>query len=404
MSFCRRSDAEPQVGVRIRRSDDLGELGEGLGAVGGDDQGVLDANATDAGEVDAGLDGHDLTRRQGTRGRLRHPWGLVDLEPDAVTGAVREHLAPAGGVDHVAARAVDRGALDARGHRRPARPAGSPPRRPRRGAPRGRDRRRSPCGSCRSSTRRRCSRSRSRRARRARWAGRWGARAAWRRWVPTPRSGRSSCRSRPLGASRTRAASANSRSVGPSARDGSSSPSASSAIPQAARIRATSPGSLTRRSASTSPSVGTSSGAANHCEYVRCWAHVTPWASSPRRRGRRSRARERVALCARGRADDDLGVDAGGVELLARLLGVATVGDEGRAVGPDEHQRRRSGEARQVPDVREAGDEQRVDAGGRRIGPAGGPCARPTSIAGRARSVGAHDPSSVSTTASTARR
>src|SRR4029079_15675353 len=77
----------------------LGELGQCLGAVGGDDEGVLDAHTTDPREVDAGLDGHHRTDLQRTRGRLRHPRRLVDLEADPVPGTVREALAPARRLD-----------------------------------------------------------------------------------------------------------------------------------------------------------------------------------------------------------------------------------------------------------------------------------------------------------------
>ena len=99
----------------------LRESGEGVGAVVGDDHGVLDAHAAHTGEVHAGLDGHDVAGRQGTTRGRGDPRGLVDLEADAVPGAVHERVAPAGVVDDVAARLVDRRALDARAARRPAR-------------------------------------------------------------------------------------------------------------------------------------------------------------------------------------------------------------------------------------------------------------------------------------------
>src|SRR5581483_9945124 len=89
---------------------------EGHGTGRRDDDGVLDADATDAGEVDAGLHGHDVTFGQRTTGRRGHPRVLVDLEADAVTGAVRERVAPSGVVDDGAARAVDGRALDSRAH------------------------------------------------------------------------------------------------------------------------------------------------------------------------------------------------------------------------------------------------------------------------------------------------
>src|SRR5262249_31412190 len=101
-------------------SDDqvLGELGEGHGRVVGDHEGVLDADAADAGEVHAGLDGHHVTRGQGITRRPGHPWGLVDLEADAVARPVDERVGPAGFVDDGAARVVDSRALDSGSHRR----------------------------------------------------------------------------------------------------------------------------------------------------------------------------------------------------------------------------------------------------------------------------------------------
>ena len=89
--------------------------------------------------------------------------------------------------------------------------------------------------------------------------GRSGVRGAWPRWVPTPRSGRSCCRSRRDGASRPRARARSHARWGVRARRGSIAPRASSAIEQAAWMRATSPGSFTRRRVSTRPWVGTSS-------------------------------------------------------------------------------------------------------------------------------------------------
>jgi hypothetical protein len=49
--------------------------------------------------------------------------------------------------------------------------------------------------------------------------------------------------------------------------------------------------------------------------------------------------------------------------LIGGLVAVATVGDEDELVGQDEESRRRTGEAGEVPDVGEPGDEQGVAPG-----------------------------------------
>ena len=76
----------------------------------------------------------------------------------------------------------------------------------------------------------------------------------------------------------------NSSSVGREASRPATLAKAASAIAQAARMRATSPASFTRRSPSISPSVATSSAAGNHSvANPRCCDQVTPWASRPTR-------------------------------------------------------------------------------------------------------------------------
>ena len=164
---------------------------------------------------------------------------------------------------------------------------------------------------------------------------------------------------RRISTSRSRA---KSRSVGRSARVGSSAPRASSAMAHAARIRATSAGSLTRRIRSTMPSVGTSSWPSSTTANSRCCAHETEWASSPTRVGR-ERGGERLALLRDRRTDLDVGVDAGRGQLLPRLGAVPAVGREHEGVGGDQEHGRAPGEPREVPHVREVRDEQRVDAG-----------------------------------------
>src|SRR5205807_7219437 len=74
----------------------------------------------------------------------------------------------------------------------------------------------------------------------------------------------------------------------------------------------------------------------------------------------RHRTDQRFSLRGRGEPDLDLHVDTRGVELLLRTFDVAAVGHEERAVGGHEQRRRRAGEPGQVPDVRELGDEERV--------------------------------------------
>src|SRR6185503_12079007 len=59
--------------------------------------------------------------------------------------------------------------------------------------------------------------------------------------------------------------------------------------------------------------------------------------------------------------DAHLGVDAGRGQLLLRLLGVTAVGHEQRMIPGDEQHRGRAREAREVPNVGELRDEQRVD-------------------------------------------
>ena len=76
----------------------LREFGEGVGAVGGDDHGVLDADAAHAGEVHAGLDGHDANRAPSVPRALAATRGSSWISrPDAVAGPVHERVAPTGG-------------------------------------------------------------------------------------------------------------------------------------------------------------------------------------------------------------------------------------------------------------------------------------------------------------------
>ena len=322
--------------ARLRSTSCLGNSVRASAPVVGDDDGVLDPHATDAGEVDAGLDGHDDARVQGTTGRLRDPRRLVDLEADAVAGAVRERVAPTGGLDHVATRAVDRRALDAGRDRVAARPAGSRARRPRAVAPRDRDRRRSRCGSCRSSTRRRRTRSRSRRARRARSRRSLGRACGFAPFGPDativskllPHAPRSRI------ATLERAARTPARS-GRRRASGSIAASASSAIAHAARMRATSPGSFTRRSASTRSSVGHELDAGERLGPRPLLGPGDAVGLEPEPGERSPRGRPSTSTSARRRRRDlDRGRRHRRASSCSRdCVGVATVGDQHELVG-----------------------------------------------------------------------
>src|ERR1700730_2694363 len=105
-----RSLVEMLTSIRSWKEDSqdqiLRELGEGIGAVGGDDHRVLDAYSAHAGQVDAGLDGDDRAALQRITGARGHSRRLVDLEADSVAGAVHERVAPTGGHDDGATRPV----------------------------------------------------------------------------------------------------------------------------------------------------------------------------------------------------------------------------------------------------------------------------------------------------------
>src|SRR6516165_6436860 len=87
--------------------DVLCEAGQGAGAVLGHDEGVLDTDAAVPGNVDTGLDGHDEAGGEDSSAQLGDGGGLVDIEADAVTGAVLEAVGPAGLRDDGAADAVE---------------------------------------------------------------------------------------------------------------------------------------------------------------------------------------------------------------------------------------------------------------------------------------------------------
>src|SRR6478752_4125039 len=74
----------------------LRRVGQRPAPVGGDDHGVLDADPAVVGEVHPGLDRHDVARRERGRDGPGDPRVFVDLEADAVAGAVGERVRPAG--------------------------------------------------------------------------------------------------------------------------------------------------------------------------------------------------------------------------------------------------------------------------------------------------------------------
>ena len=85
----------------------------------------------------------------------------------------------------------------------------------------------------------------------------------------------------------------------------------------------------------------------------------------------------------------DAGFHARRRQLLGGLFGVAPVGDEDERVVPHEDHARATGEAGEVGDVRQAGDEQRVDA--RRLEATAQPLGAPRDVhRGQLRQRGRH--------------
>src|SRR5271169_236048 len=76
--------------------DVLCESGQGAGAVLGHDERVLDAYSTMPGNVHTRLHGDDEAGSEDSSAHLGDRWGLVDVEPDAVTRPVLETVGPAG--------------------------------------------------------------------------------------------------------------------------------------------------------------------------------------------------------------------------------------------------------------------------------------------------------------------
>ncbi len=79
------------------------------------------------------------------------------------------------------------------------------------------------------------------------------------------------------------------------------------------------------------------------------------------------RAGERLPLRADRGAHFDGGIDAGACELLSRLRSVAAIGGEHEGVVRDQEHRGAAGEAREIADVGEEGDEQCVDLGAGKV-------------------------------------
>src|SRR6266511_1421800 len=96
------------------RHEFLGERGQHLTAVLGDDDQILDPDHAEAGEVDPRLDGDDVSGLELVFRLLREPRRLVDEQADAVPEAVAELLAEAGRVDPPARGRVGGTAGDAR--------------------------------------------------------------------------------------------------------------------------------------------------------------------------------------------------------------------------------------------------------------------------------------------------
>ena len=248
----------------------FGCVGEAAAAVGGDDDRVLDADAAVLGKVDARLDGDDVAggeRSSRTVGDTRGASWMSRPTPWPVPWR-NASPQPAVGDDRRGRRASTSGAGDAGARPRPPRPPGlSATTSSMRCLGRRRLADARPCGSCPSSSRRPGRRSRARPGRPSRDAavGRAGG-GAWPRSGPTAddrleatvplgaRAGASRCRAR----GRTRPRSGR-RAAGAGPR-----PGRASAMAAAASMRATSPASLTRRRASTRPSVATSSASGNH--------------------------------------------------------------------------------------------------------------------------------------------
>src|SRR4029453_9727349 len=82
-------------GERIGR---LGGAGQDPAPVVGAHDRVLDPDPAVLGQVDAGLERHDVAGSERSVGGRAHPGGLVDLQPHPVAGAVEEGVAPTGGL------------------------------------------------------------------------------------------------------------------------------------------------------------------------------------------------------------------------------------------------------------------------------------------------------------------
>src|SRR5580658_7242925 len=76
--------------------DVLCEAGQRAGAVLGHDEGVLHTDAAVPGNIDTGLNGDDEAGGEDSSAQLGHRRRLVDVEADAVAGAVLEAVGPAG--------------------------------------------------------------------------------------------------------------------------------------------------------------------------------------------------------------------------------------------------------------------------------------------------------------------
>src|SRR4051812_14152420 len=97
--------------LRIRYRSEFKQLScrrrQQLRPVRSDDDGVLDADTTPAGQVDAGLDRHRHAFGDCIRGGGRERWSLVDLQADAVAQRMHEAAGVWALLDHGARRGID---------------------------------------------------------------------------------------------------------------------------------------------------------------------------------------------------------------------------------------------------------------------------------------------------------
>src|SRR6476659_151519 len=120
LNFTRCASAWHGADFKLHLLDQLNFFGQGTEVavtVLADDDQVLDPHSQLTGQVDAGLDRHHFARRQHVVGAGRETRRLVHLQPDPVAEAVAEALAEPGGGDRLAGNPVKRFAVDSGGNR-----------------------------------------------------------------------------------------------------------------------------------------------------------------------------------------------------------------------------------------------------------------------------------------------